>query len=213
MPDFPEEAQTDEEKAVKACYAKVLGSAVNPVLREGNSDRRAPASVKQYVRSNPHSMGAWSSESKSHVASMTSGDFYSSEQSVTIEKETEVKIEFVAEDGSVKVLKEHLGLLEQEIVDASVLSKAALVEFYENEIVKAQEEGVLLSLHLKATMMKVSDPVIFGHAVKVYYKDVFAKHAEVFKQLGVDADNGIVDVYAKIQRLPESKHFEITDYL
>ena len=190
-------------------YAKVLGSAVNPVLREGNSDRRAPGSVKQYARNNPHSMGAWSPESKSHVAHMDSGDFYGSEKSVTIDGATNINIEFVAQNGDVTLLKSKLPLLDKEIIDASVMSKSALIEFYETEINKAKEEDVLLSLHLKATMMKVSDPIMFGHAVKVYYKDVFAKHAATFEQLGVDADNGIGDVYAKIARLPASQKAEI----
>lgn len=209
LPDYPEEPQNDAEKSIKYTYDKIKGSAVNPVLREGNSDRRAPPSVKQYVKNNPHSMGKWHSSSKSHIASMTSGDFYSSEQSVMLAQATDVKIEFTAEDGSVKVLKEHLSLLKDEVVDASVLSKAALVEFYQEQIKSAKEEDILLSLHLKATMMKVSDPIIFGHAVKVYYQDVFAKHADIFAQLGVDANNGIGDVYAKIERLPAAKKAEI----
>ena len=205
LPNYPEEPQNDAEQSIKYTYDKIKGSAVNPVLREGNSDRRAPASVKKYVKNNPHSMGAWSNSSKSHVASMTKGDFYSSEQSVTLASETTVKIEFVSEDGSIKVLKEHLEILNGEVIDASVLRKTALVDFYQTEINKAKEEDVLLSLHLKATMMKVSDPVIFGHAVKVYYEAVFTKHADTFSQLGIDANNGIGDVYAKIERLPEAK--------
>ncbi len=205
LPNYPEEPQNDAEQSIKYTYDKIKGSAVNPVLREGNSDRRAPSSVKKYVKSNPHSMGAWSASSKSHVASMSEGDFYSSEQSVTLEKATAVKIEFVSEDGSIKVLKEHLEILAGEVIDSSLLSKAALVDFYQTEIEKAKEEDVLLSLHLKATMMKVSDPIIFGHAVKVYYKEVFEKYADTFSQLGVDADNGIGDVYAKIERLPAAK--------
>ena len=205
LPNYPEEPQNDAEQSIKYTYDKIKGSAVNPVLREGNSDRRAPASVKNYVRSNPHSMGEWSSTSKSHVASMPNGDFYSSEQSTTLAKATTVKIQFTGEDGSSKVLKEHLDILADEVIDSSVMSKAALVDFYQQEINKAKEEDVLLSLHLKATMMKVSDPVIFGYAVKVYYKEVFDKYAETFSQLGVDADNGIGDVYAKIQRLPQDK--------
>ena len=187
----------------------MLGSAVNPVLREGNSDRRAPGSVKQYARNNPHSMGAWSKESKSHVAHMASGDFYGSEKSVTIDGATSVNIEYVAQNGDVTLLKSKLPLLDKEIIDASVMSKSALVEFFETEINKAKEEDVLLSLHLKATMMKVSDPIMFGHAVKVFYKEVFAKHAATFEQLGVDANNGIGDVYAKIARLPAEQKAEI----
>ncbi len=209
LPHYPAEPQNEAEESIKLTYAKVLGSAVNPVLREGNSDRRAPGSVKQYARNHPHSMGAWSKESKSHVAHMASGDFYGSEKSVTIDGATNVNIEFVAQNGDVSLLKSKLPLLDKEIIDASVMSKSALIEFYETEINKAKEEDVLLSLHLKATMMKVSDPIMFGHAVKVFYKDVFAKHAATFEQLGVDADNGIGDVYAKIARLPASQKAEI----
>ena len=209
LPNYPEEPQNEAEESIKLTYAKVLGSAVNPVLREGNSDRRAPGSVKQYARNNPHSMGAWSPTTKSHVAHMQSGDFYGSEKSVTINGATNVKIEYVAENGDVTLLKEHLALLDQEIIDASVMSKAALVDFFTAETEKAKSEDVLLSLHLKATMMKVSDPIMFGHAVKVFYKDVFAKHGATFEQLGVDADNGIGDVYAKIGRLSAEKKAEI----
>ncbi|CAI8197518.1 MAG: Isocitrate dehydrogenase [NADP] 2 [Glaciecola sp. HTCC2999] len=202
LPDYPESPKNSEEEAIKATYAKVLGSAVNPVLREGNSDRRAPASVKQYARTNPHSMGAWSSESKSHVAHMNDGDFYGSELSVTIEKAQTVSIEFVAKDGTRQVLKSDLALLDGEIIDSSVMNKNALVAFYEKEIELAKEQDVLLSLHMKATMMKVSDPVIFGHAVTVFYQDVFAKHGATFTELGVDVNNGLGDVYAKIEQLP-----------
>jgi isocitrate dehydrogenase len=209
LPNYPAEPQNEAEQSIKLTYAKVLGSAVNPVLREGNSDRRAPSSVKQYARKNPHSMGAWSKDSKSHVAHMSAGDFYGSEKSTTINGETNVKIEFVSDNGAVTLLKEHLPLLDKEIIDAAVMSKAALIEFYETQTAKAKEEGVLLSLHLKATMMKVSDPIMFGYAVKVFYKDVFDKHAAIFEQLGVDADNGIGDVYAKISRLPSEKQKEI----
>ncbi len=209
LPNYPEEPHNDAEKSIKYTYDKIKGSAVNPVLREGNSDRRAPASVKQYARKNPHSMGAWSSESASHIASMSGGDFYQSEQSTTINYATNAKIEFVAQGGSVKVLKENLALLTGEVVDSSRLSKSALVEFYQQAIEDAKKEGVLLSLHLKATMMKVSDPVIFGYAVKVFYADVFEKHSEIFEQLGVDANNGIGDVYSKISRLPSDKKAEI----
>ncbi|GAA6206597.1 NADP-dependent isocitrate dehydrogenase [Thalassotalea sp. SU-HH00458] len=209
LPDYPAEPQNEAEESIKLTYAKVLGSAVNPVLREGNSDRRAPGSVKQYARNNPHSMGAWSKDSKSHVAHMSSGDFYGSEKSVTVDGATNVNIEFVADNGDVTLLKSNLPLLDKEVIDASVMSKDALVKFYETEIAKAKEEDVLLSLHLKATMMKVSDPIMFGHCVKVFYKDVFEKHAETFEQLGVDANNGIGDVYAKIARLPADKKAEI----
>jgi isocitrate dehydrogenase len=209
LPDYPADPQNEADEVVKQTYAKVLGSAVNPVLREGNSDRRAPGSVKQYARKNPHSMGAWSKDCKSHVAHMASGDFYGSEKSVTIDGATNVNIEFVTENGDITVLKSNLPLLDKEIIDASVMSKSALVEFFETEINKAKEEDVLLSLHLKATMMKVSDPIMFGHAVKVFYKDVFAKHAATFEELGVDANNGIGDVYAKIADLPADKKAEI----
>jgi len=209
VPNYPEEPQNDAEKSIKYAYDKVKGSAVNPVLREGNSDRRAPASVKQYAQKNPHSMGVWSSDSKSHVASMSGGDFYESEQSTTVNCATNAKIEFVAQDGSIKVLKDNLALLTGEVIDSSVLSKSALIEFYQQAIKDAQKEDVLLSLHLKATMMKVSDPVIFGYAVKVFYADVFEKHAATFEQLGVDANNGIGDVYSKISRLPDDKKAEI----
>ncbi len=209
LPDYPAEPQNEAEQSIKLTYAKVLGSAVNPVLREGNSDRRAPGSVKQYARTNPHSMGVWSKDTKSHVAHMSSGDFYGSEKSTTINGATNVKIEFVSDNGDVTLLKEHLPLLDKEVIDAAVMSKTALVQFFEEETEKAKEEGVLLSLHLKATMMKVSDPIMFGHAVKVFYKDVFVKHADIFEQLGVDANNGIGDVYAKITRLPSEKQAEI----
>ncbi|WP_435247311.1 NADP-dependent isocitrate dehydrogenase [Vibrio sp. nBUS_14] len=205
LPNYPEEANTDEEKAVKTTYDKIKGSAVNPVLREGNSDRRAPLSVKNYAKKNPHSMGAWSADSKSHVSSMEDKDFFGSEKSVTIEGATEVSIEFVGKDGAKKTLKTAFALQDKEIIDASVMNKAALVAFFEKEIVSAKEQGVLLSLHMKATMMKVSDPVIFGHAVKVYYKDVFAKHGQLFDELGVDVNNGIGDVYAKIAALPQEQ--------
>ncbi len=209
LPNYPEEPQNEAEESIKFTYAKVLGSAVNPVLREGNSDRRAPSSVKQYARTNPHSMGAWSPTTKSHVAHMQSGDFYGSEKSVTIDGATNVKIEFVSDNGDVTLLKEHLVLLDKEVIDASLMSKKALVDFFATETDKAKSEGVLLSLHLKATMMKVSDPIMFGHAVKVFYKDVFAKHGATFNQLGVDANNGIGDVYAKIGRLSAEKKAEI----
>jgi isocitrate dehydrogenase len=209
LPDYPEEAQNDAEKSIKYTYDKIKGSAVNPVLREGNSDRRAPGSVKAYARKNPHSMGTWSKDSKSYVASMSDGDFFANEQSVTMQDATEVKIEFVAENGEIKVLKEHLPLLAGEIIDSTVMNKTKLVNFLESQLQRAKEEDVLLSLHMKATMMKVSDPIIFGHMVKVYYKDVFNKHGDIFEQLGVDANNGIGDVYAKIARLPADKKAEI----
>jgi isocitrate dehydrogenase len=209
LPNYPEEAVTDEEKDVQSRYDKIKGSAVNPVLREGNSDRRAPASVKQYARNNPHSMGAWSADSKSHIATMENGDFYGSEQSVTLASADSVKIEHVTTDGSVSVLKASVPVLAGEIIDSSVMSYSALSTFFAQAIDDAKDEGVLLSLHLKATMMKVSDPIMFGLAVKVFYKDVFEKYAAVFDALGVDANNGLGDVYAKIKKLPEDQRTEI----
>lgn len=209
VPDYPAEPKNDQEKEIKARYAKVLGSAVNPVLREGNSDRRVAEPVKEYAKKNPHSMGAWTSDSKTHVAHMSEGDFYGSEKSVIVDKATDVKIEFVAADGSLKVLKEKTALKDGEIIDAAVMSRKALRSFLAKEIEDAKEKDVLLSLHLKATMMKVSDPVMFGHAVTVFFKDVFDKHASVFAEIGVDPSNGLGDVYAKIQALPEGKRAEI----
>ncbi|MRI34352.1 NADP-dependent isocitrate dehydrogenase [Endozoicomonas sp. OPT23] len=201
LPDFPEEAKTEAEQSVKARYAKILGSAVNPVLREGNSDRRVAAPVKAYAQKNPHSMGDWSSESKSHVSHMEDGDFYSSEQSAVMPEASDVKIEYVGKDGSSQVLKAKTSLLAGEVVDSAVMNINALRAFFDKETEDAKEKDVLLSLHLKATMMKVSDPIMFGHAVTVFYKDVFEKHAAVFAELGVDADNGLGDVYAKIENL------------
>ncbi|MGY2573602.1 NADP-dependent isocitrate dehydrogenase [Vibrio sp. C8] len=209
LPNYPEEPSTYEEEAIKATYDKIKGSAVNPVLREGNSDRRAPASVKNYAKKNPHSMGAWSADSKSHVSSMSDKDFFGTEKSVTVDGETQVSIQFVGKDGSTKELKKPFALKDKEIIDASVLNKKALVAFFEKEIAEAKEQDVLLSLHMKATMMKVSDPVIFGHAVKVYYKEVFDKYGDVFENLGVDVNNGLGDVYAKIQALPQAQREEI----
>ncbi|BAW96276.1 isocitrate dehydrogenase, NADP-dependent [[Synechococcus] sp. NIES-970] len=203
IPDYPADPKTDREKAIKTKYAKVLGSAVNPVLREGNSDRRVAAAVKEYARKNPHSVGAWSEASKSHVAHMTAGDFYGSEKSVVLETANNLKIEHQAADGTVTVLKENVPVLAGEVVDAAVMSVQALRAFYEQEMAAAKAEDILLSLHVKATMMKVSDPILFGHAVTVYYKDVFAKYAATFAQLGVNPNNGIGDVYAKITSLPE----------
>jgi isocitrate dehydrogenase len=209
IPDYPAEPANAEEESIKARYAKVLGSAVNPVLREGNSDRRVAAAVKEYAEKHPHSMGAWSADSKTEVASMPEGDFYGSEQSVVIESAGDVKIELVAEDGASTVLKEKTPVLEGEVIDASVMSVKALREFFETATQEAKEQGVLLSLHMKATMMKVSDPIIFGHAVTVYYKDVFEKYAETFKSLGVNPNNGVGDVYAKIAQLPDEKRQQI----
>jgi isocitrate dehydrogenase len=209
LPNYPENAKTEDEKTIKLSYAKVLGSAVNPVLREGNSDRRAPASVKQYARINPHSMGAWATDSKSHVAHMQTGDFYGSEQSTTVSGAQNARIEFIASTGAVTILKEKVSLLDKEVIDASVMSKSALVSFFDKEINAAKEQDVLLSLHMKATMMKVSDPVIFGHAVEVFYKSVFTKHADTFAEIGVDVRNGLGDVYAKIASLPAQQQAEI----
>ncbi|HHY0338246.1 TPA: NADP-dependent isocitrate dehydrogenase [Vibrio cholerae] len=209
LPNYPEEPSSYEEEAIKATYDKIKGSAVNPVLREGNSDRRAPASVKNYAKKNPHSMGAWSKDSKSHVASMSDKDFFGSEKSMTVSGAAKVAIEFVGKEGAVKVLKKPFALQDKEIIDTSVMSKKALIAFFEKEIADAKAQDVLFSLHMKATMMKVSDPVIFGHAVKVYYKAVFDKYGQLFDQLGVDVNNGLGDVYAKIQSLPEAQRAEI----
>ncbi|MDQ6956883.1 MAG: NADP-dependent isocitrate dehydrogenase, partial [Mariprofundaceae bacterium] len=203
IPNYPEDAQTDEDKAVKSRYAKVLGSAVNPVLREGNSDRRVADAVKQYAKDNPHAMGEWSKDSKTHVAHMSDGDFYSSEQSVVLPKADSVSIQLDTSDGENVVLKYKLDVQQGEVIDASVMRCKALRAFYAEQIADANKCGILLSLHLKATMMKISDPIIFGHAVTVYFKDVFEKYADVFADLGVDANNGLGDVYAKIASLPE----------
>ena len=202
LPNYPAEPSNDEEKQIKARYDKIKGSAVNPVLREGNSDRRAPKPVKQYAKSNPHSMGAWTSESKSHVSTMESGDFRSNEKSTTIAVATDARIEFVAKDGTVSVLKPKVALLEGEVIDATYMSKNALIKFLGEQVEEAKAQGVLYSLHMKATMMKVSDPIIFGHAVKVFFKDVFAKHAAVIEELGVNVNNGLGDLLAKIENLP-----------
>jgi len=198
IPNYPDNAQSDEEKAIKAKYAKVLGSAVNPVLREGNSDRRAPKAVKNYAKQNPHSMGKWSADSKTKVVSMTEGDFYGSEKSTTVAEASQFKIEFVAADGTVTELKGLSPLKAGEVIDSSALSLSALKTFVAKEIAEAKAEGVLLSAHLKATMMKVSDPIMFGAIVEVYFADVFAKYADLFKELNVDTRNGLGDVYAKI---------------
>ncbi|MHB1015271.1 MAG: NADP-dependent isocitrate dehydrogenase [Desulfurivibrionaceae bacterium] len=210
IPDYPEAPKTEEEKALQVRFAKVLGSAVNPVLREGNSDRRAAASVKRFGQKNPHRMmKPWPAVSKTRVAHMTSGDFYGSEKSVTVTKACEMRIEFVGDDGATTVLKPKTALLEGEILDASVMNVAALRKFYAQQIEAAKNDGLLLSLHLKATMMKVSDPVMFGHCVSVFYKDVFAKHGAIIKELGVNVNNGLGDLHAKIQSLPEPQRAEI----
>ncbi len=202
VPNYPEEANTAEEKAIQASYGKVLGSAVNPVLREGNSDRRVAAAVKQFAKDNPHRMGAWSKDSQTHVAHMDADDFYGSEQSVVMAKDDVVRIEHVDTDGNITVCKAETAMQKDEVLDATRMSKNALRAFYAKEIAEAKEQGVLLSLHLKATMMKVSDPIMFGHAVEVYYQDVFEKHADLFAELGVEPNNGIGNVYNKIADLP-----------
>jgi len=209
VPNYPEDPQNDEEKKAKSRYAKVLGSAVNPVLREGNSDRRVATSVKQYAKSHPHSMGPWSSNSRSHVSSMTGGDFYANEKSAVITQAGKLKIELTDGNGKVTVLKEGVAVTEGDVIGVSMMSRRALEEFFAKEIADAKSKGVLLSLHLKATMMKVSDPIMFGHAVSAYYHDVFDKHAAVFESLGVDPDNGIGDVYKKIQALPAEQRAAI----
>jgi isocitrate dehydrogenase len=205
LPEYPEDPKDDKEKDIKARYDKVKGSAVNPVLREGNSDRRAPLSVKAYARKHPHKMGAWSSDSKTHVSHMKSGDFRSNEKSMTMTSGTDARIEFVGQDGKPTVLKQKIALQAGEVIDATFMSKRALRQFLEEQIEDAKKQGVLFSLHMKATMMKISDPKIFGHAVTVYYKDVFEKHGETLKKLGVDPDNGIGDLYLKIKALPDDQ--------
>lgn len=205
LPDYPENPKDEKEKDIKTRYDKVKGSAVNPVLREGNSDRRAPLSVKAYARKHPHKMSPWSTDSKTHVSHMKGGDFRSNEKSLTISAATTAKIEFVGADGKTTVLKEKIALQAGEVLDATFMSVKALRTFLEEQIDEAKKQGVLWSLHMKATMMKVSDPKIFGHGVTVYYKDVFEKHAETFKKLGVDPDNGLGDVYAKIKSLPDQQ--------
>ena len=211
LPDYPEEPQNEKEKEIKARYDKIKGSAVNPVLRQGNSDRRVPIPVKNYAKKNPHPMGEWNKDSKSHVSHMINGDLRSNEKSVTITKETagDARIEFVDNQGNIKVFKEKLPLINGEIIDATVMKKHTLRKFLEEQINDAKSKGVLFSVHLKATMMKVSDPIIFGHVVSVFFKDVFEKHAEVFKELGVSPNNGLGDLYAKIKDLPENKRKEI----
>jgi isocitrate dehydrogenase len=205
LPDYPENPRDDKEREIKARYDKVKGSAVNPVLREGNSDRRAPLSVKNYAKKHPHKMSPWSHDSKTHVAHMKGGDFRSNEKSLTIPAATTARIEFVGQDGKVTVLKDKVALQAGEVLDATFMSVKALRKFLDEQIEDAKRQGVLFSLHMKATMMKVSDPKIFGHAVTVYYKDVFDKHGETLKKLGVDPDNGIGDLYAKIKSLPDDQ--------
>lgn len=209
VPAFPDSPKTDEDQEIRERYGKVLGSAVNPVLREGNSDRRAPTAVKNFARKHPHSMGEWSQASRTHVAHMRGGDFYSGEKSVPVEKEGYVSIEFTGSDGSKKTLKPKVNLLAGEVIDAMYMSKKALCEFFEEQIEDAKNTGVLFSLHVKATMMKVSHPIVFGHCVKVFYKDLFEKWGDLFEELGVNANNGLGSVYDKIASLPESQRSEI----
>ncbi len=213
IPDYPDDPQTEEEKVINQRYGKVQGSAVNPVLRQGNSDRRAPAAVKRYAQQNPHSMSKWSPASRTHVSHMQGGDFYSSEICMTMEKACDVKMDLVTKSGETIVLKEKTSLLKDEIIDSMFMSKKALCEFYEAQMEDARETGVMFSLHVKATMMKVSHPIVFGHAVKVFYKDAFEKHGELFEKLGVNPNNGISSVYEKIATLPESLREEIEEDL
>ncbi|CAG1772787.1 partial isocitrate dehydrogenase, partial [uncultured bacterium] len=210
LPDYPDEPANDEEKATKARYDRTKGSAVNPVLREGNSDRRAPASVKQYARKHPHRMGAWDAASKTHVASMEGGDFYASEQSVVVDAPTTVRIEWFGEDGSRRVLKDKTALRAGEIIDAAVMNRSALASFVRTQIEDAKAQGVLFSLHLKATMMKVSDPIMFGVVVSEFYKPVLEKHARVLDEIGFDPNNGIGDLTARIATLPAAQREAIS---
>jgi isocitrate dehydrogenase len=209
VPDFPESAKTDDEKALRARYAKVLGSAVNPVLREGNSDRRAPLAVKNHARKHPHSMGEWSQASRTHVSTMKAGDFYHGEKSMTLDRAREVRMELLTRSGQTIVLKPKVPLLEGEVIDSMFMSKKALCAFYEQQMEDARKTGVMFSLHVKATMMKVSHPIVFGHAVKVFYKDAFAKHAELFDKLGVNVNNGMVNLYDKLATLSERERDQI----
>ncbi|SNT71446.1 NADP-dependent isocitrate dehydrogenase [Psychrobacter sp. LV10R520-6] len=209
IPNFPDDPKTDEEKEIRQRYGKSLGSSVNPVLREGNSDRRAPKAVKNFARKHPHSMGEWKQWSQTHVSHMHSGDFYAGEQSITLDKARTVRMERLAEDGTVKVLKPEIALLDKEVIDLMFMSKQALCEFYEREMEDCREAGILFSLHVKATMMKVSHPIVFGHAVKIYYKDAFEKHGAFFDELGINVNNGMASLYEKIAELPTSKREEI----
>ena len=209
IPDYPEDPKTDEEKALQKRYGKCIGSAVNPVLREGNSDRRAPNAVKNSVRKNPHSMGEWSQASRTHVSHMHHGDFYHGEKSMTIDKARDVKMELITKSGKSIVLKPKVSLLAGEVIDSMFMSKKALCDFYEKEIEDAYKTGVMFSLHVKATMMKVSHPIVFGHCVKIFYKDAFAKHGKLFDELGINVNNGMANLYEKVATLPESKREEI----
>ena len=209
LPDFPEQPQNDEEKAIRQRYNKCMGSAVNPVLREGNSDRRAPKAVKEFARKNPHSMAEWSQASRSHVSHMHSGDFYHGEKSMTLDRARDVRMELITKSGKTIVLKPSTKLLDREVIDSMFMSKKALCDFYEKEIEDARKTGVMFSLHVKATMMKVSHPIVFGHCVRIFYKDAFEKHAKLFEELGVNVNNGMANLYDKIATLPQSKQDEI----
>ena len=209
IPDFPENPQDDKEKEIRARYNKCIGSAVNPVLREGNSDRRAPKAVKEYARKNPHSMAEWSQASRSHVSHMHSGDFYHGEKSMTLDRARDVKMELITKSGKTIVLKPKVSLQDREVIDSMFMSKKALLAFYEKEIEDARKTGVMFSLHVKATMMKVSHPIVFGHCVRIFYREAFEKHAKVFEELGVNVNNGMVDLYNKIATLPQSQQEEI----
>jgi isocitrate dehydrogenase len=209
IPDYPADPKTDEEKSIKARYGKCIGSSVNPVLREGNSDRRAPRAVKEYARKNPHSMAEWSPASRTHVSHMTSGDFYHGEKSMTLDRARDVKMELITKSGQTIVLKPKVSLLDGEIIDSMFMSRKALLDFYEKQIEDAKQSGVLFSLHVKATMMKVSHPIVFGHCVRMFYKEAFEKHGALFDSLGVNVNNGMADLYNKIATLPESQREEI----
>ena len=209
LPNYPEEIKTDEDKKISALYNKVKGSAVNPILREGNSDRRAPKAIKNYARKNPHSMGAWSVDSKTHVATMKTGDFAHNEKSVTMKNASSISIIHISENGNKTILKDNLDLLEKEIIDATVMSKKALISFLEEQYEDSLDKNVLFSLHMKATMMKVSDPIIFGHAVRVFFHDLFKKHGKTFKKIGADVNNGLGNLLGKLSTLPKEKRDEI----
>jgi isocitrate dehydrogenase len=209
IPDYPEDPKTDEQKSIRARYAKCVGSAVNPVLREGNSDRRAPRAVKEYARKNPHSMADWAQASRTHVSHMHAGDFYHGEKSMTLDRARDVKMELVTKSGKTLVLKPKVSLLAAEVIDSMFMSKKALLAFYEREIEDARKYGVMFSLHVKATMMKVSHPIVFGHCVRIFYKEAFEKHARLFEQLGVNVNNGMVDLLNKVEKLPQSQRDEV----
>lgn len=209
VPDYPEDPRTEEEKAIRARYARCIGSAVNPLLREGNSDRRAPRAVKEYARKNPHSMAEWSQASRSHVSHMHAGDFYHGEKSMTLDRARDVKMELITKSGKTIILKPKVSLLDREIIDSMFMSKKALLEFYEKEIEDAHKTGMMFSLHVKATMMKVSHPIVFGHCVKIFYKDAFAKHGALFDELGVNVNNGMANLYEKVATLPTAQREEV----